>query len=769
MKSWIQTLLEYTEYHLFILPQWIYHEVITEAKEKQIIYPFQIKADYGFQAKWGMDYYLWMKEQNISPYSAQAMTPFLWLAQNESTTLTKRFPEYERIHTSLKEQPWYPAIPLIDHNKTALVADASVDLVFQSLAHITFPEREATHQAVVIQCKDGDEQIHATLQQIARQLDQGVSTESIQIVHANSTLFHRYQSLGHLYGISLHYQTLSWAQHPIGIAMAQQMQVTSSKTALLEIVERYSMNPLTNDIKSQLESYPEAVFQDCELLRFLMDQWNVFTPPPKDAIVYTSSIPMKSSLFYHVQFATEESFPSSNPDPIHLTEAERILLGLPSIETQIHQDTQILKEWIQHHPQAIYYVPVSVNGSTNRPSRLFHDLNHQISSFKNTYPSRKSATLDYAFARYQKTVFQREESNYSLFHSLFSSSSRNFNPQFKGLLPKTNERLLPKRISLSATSIELFHHCPFHYFLSYRLGFDPSEAHFAIDTGVAVHDYLQQVFTKPNPLLSVEFRSLSHRNEAFQQWAKEAIQQRLEEITTHLKEHLQGSQFRNEAFEYRIQMPLESHSRFQLVGTIDRLMTRDDQNQKQGIVLDYKTGSTGFSKADFDKGIDLQLILYGYITEKTNPNHIKVVGFFHQPIVLGKYPRLAQRDGLRQVLRLDGLVFEDEQVVRAIDNSGFLCGIQINEDGRFRGGNDKRYFTTFEKEQLYQDLEDKVTNMIHKINHGDYLIKPLPLEKNQSISKSCEYCPYQNICYLANKRPLVESEANDEGKEDIDA
>lgn len=770
MKSWIQTLQEYPEYHLFILPQWLFLEILSEAKELQVIVPFQIKADYIFQAKWGMDYYVWMKQHHISPYSAQAMTPFLWLAQRDSTLLMDRFPEWEGVKESLSKQTFYPDMPLINRETTALVADASVDLAFQSLKRISLPQREETHQAAVTLCKDGDEQIHATLQQVAKQLDQGISPKRIQIVHASPKSFHRYQSLAHLYGISLHDQTLSWSQHPIGIALIQKLQSNASRDELLEVINRFQTNPLYRFVEAQLQSYPEDVFLDREMLMFLMNQWTVRMDCPNDSIGFTSSIPMGSSeLFYHIQSATEELFPPSNVDPFHLSEIQRQRLQLPSLETEVRHQSQNLNWWIQNNPLAIYYVPLSTNGTNNRPSRLFSERNYTQTTFKNTYPSLKSAKLDYAFARYQKTIFQREEWNYQLFHPLFSPLIRSYNPQFKGLHPTTNKRLLPKSISLSATSIELFHHCPFHYLLSYRLGLDPNIPHVAMDTGIAVHDYLQQVFSSMEPTLSTEFRSLSHRKDEFQRWVKDAIKQRLQEITVILKDHINQSQFANEALEYRIQMPLEADSRFQLVGTIDRLMTRDYQQQKQAIVLDYKTGTTGFSKAEFDQGIDIQLILYGYLTEQTNPNQIKVVGFFHQPIVLGKYSRLDQKDGLRQLSRLDGIVLEEEQVVRAFDNSAFLRGIQINDNGRFRGGNEKRYFTVYEKEQLYQELHVKVQDVVTKINQGEYLIKPLPLEKNQSISKSCEYCPYQNICYLANKRALVEPETNDEVEEDVNA
>lgn len=769
MSTWIAFLNQYPQYDLFILPQWLYFDILKEAKEKGVFLPYQIKVDYQYQSKWGWDYY-WnmLHHYHLNPYLAKDYSQFYWLLSQHRAKDYPPFPKVYELLQVITNQAYYPSPPELGNRNAALVADANVDLCFQSLPRIGLPLTGLDHSIEIFSCQDEEEQIHATLQKIARQLDEGVLPEQIKILQVHPLLIHRYQQIAVLYGIPLHDSShQSWSKTPLGIDIYRAISKQTSKAVILEILQSHPTTENLLLIQQFLEELPQEVCENYELLRFLMDEWMTSIPTPQGAIEVSSSLLFQGDKmdYLHVQSVVEDLFPKPIQEKYGLTQAQRSTLRLPSLASlQDHAFNQVAF-FIETHPNATYYYPRSAHGVACRLSRVFDTLPISIQPFENHYPSVKSAALHYAYADYLKQTFDREESNYHLFHPVFAQQKSRYNPQFKVISERLSQRLLSNQMSLSATSIELFHHCPFHYLLTYRLKLDPIMPHYAIDSGIFAHRYLQQYFTDAFTQEEVHFPSLSHRSPAYQAWVKTTLKERLNEIAGVLSQQLQGSLFHNEAFELRIQVPLKKDSRYQLVGSVDRLMTYQKDQETLGVVLDYKTGSTGFSKTDFEKGIDVQLILYGFLIEQKQRN-INIVGFFHQPIVLGKVPRMDNKDALTNRLRMDGIVLQDESVVRAFDSTSFLRGIQINDNGQFRAGREKRYFTPHEKQEFNQSLIQKIEAMIESMNQGQYFIKPLPLEKNQTISKSCEYCPYQNICFLANKREPFDAEVHQDEEGD---
>ena len=240
---------------------------------------------------------------------------------------------------------------------------------------------------------------------------------------------------------------------------------------------------------------------------------------------------------------------------------------------------------------------------------------------------------------------------------------------------------------------------------------------------------------------------------------------KLHTILDELIRTLEPSAYQTIATELSLEHPILD-TKESIYGKIDHVL-QHQEHPNQVVILDYKTGSTGMKREDFSKGTNVQLIAYSYLQEKATSSDTQVMGFFHQPIPLGKINKEIHKSVLKEKMKLDGWMIQDPVKIKEITSLDRIKGIQLKNDGSFYDRSFNRLFSLQELDELHQEFEMIVKQFIQKRQNGEYTILPLPRKANQKISKSCEYCPHQGVCYLANKQSIdVESfDSADESEE----
>lgn len=175
--------------------------------------------------------------------------------------------------------------------------------------------------------------------------------------------------------------------------------------------------------------------------------------------------------------------------------------------------------------------------------------------------------------------------------------------------------LPPKTIRLSATQLENYAVCPTQYLVRHRLKLRPIqtiEDKYALLFGSAVHSTLESYFNSPatslEDLFKTALQSLSFElvpsHPLFMMMVQQfkLIQEHFFELEKDLK-----SQFgftRNLALEKNFELEIEP---FSFIGKMDRIIERENSSP---LVIDYKTGTVGFTPNQINQGEHYQALLY---------------------------------------------------------------------------------------------------------------------------------------------------------------
>ena len=189
--------------------------------------------------------------------------------------------------------------------------------------------------------------------------------------------------------------------------------------------------------------------------------------------------------------------------------------------------------------------------------------------------------------------------------------------------------------------------------------------------------------------------------------------------------------------------------------------------------MDYKTGNKKFDEKQFEKGTALQLVFYlNLLAHDARYPQFKVFGFYYQPLNIGALPRHkeSQEILIEKSIRLSGITLNNVPLYESY--AGDLNPIESvslttkREFKRSKNLKDEQAIDSF-----MTRIEHHITTAVEAIRHGQFDINPQPNNAKTHISESCEYCPFNHICYLAHSQhPRVNDmdDSQDTAEEDSD-
>lgn len=167
-------------------------------------------------------------------------------------------------------------------------------------------------------------------------------------------------------------------------------------------------------------------------------------------------------------------------------------------------------------------------------------------------------------------------------------------------------------------------------------------------------------------------------------------------------------------------------------GQIDRWDILDGNFNK---IIDYKSGNDTFDLKQAKEGIKLQLFIYlmAVTSEKYKPGG---AFYFHIDEGCENIPediRIVSSDLIKQY-KMDGFALGNEEFLKAIDQ---------DEKPTVYKKSEKRIFSEYEFDNIFNEIYEKIENMSAGILGGEIAAKPKKL--NNTIT-SCSYCLYKGIC-----------------------
>lgn len=411
-----------------------------------------------------------------------------------------------------------------------------------------------------------------------------------------------------------------------------------------------------------------------------------------------------------------EKYPSNNKDDDFLSDKEKIALG----RMTSHEKTILESEKIKHillslkhvfisfsekHYQEQYYVsPLIENMSIKKEIYQFKDIffsNEHLDYFLGKHFDDKKK-----FSYISPYVAELDEKDYPY---------RNYQHTFQKF-PFSIDKII-----LSYTSIDLFFHCAFHYYLSNILRIDDREDTIFSVIGTIAHQMMEDlVKDEVKPFLSYLTKDLSPRDYFLISMLETPLvtavnQQKLFFEKSPLKYHYaeKGS------YSYQID------DKSLLIGKIDLICAGNNHY----IITDYKTSDFVFDKNQLEFGLSLQLPLYYLLTQNSSFKSSELTGLYIKRILSRDYKKEDY-----DYLLLNGITLDDPAMIEG--NETF-----IKRKGR------KKEVVITDKEEFFSYIDiakKKLNECVTSIEKGEFTINPKIL-KNKNIS--CEYCAFKDICY----------------------
>ena len=319
-----------------------------------------------------------------------------------------------------------------------------------------------------------------------------------------------------------------------------------------------------------------------------------------------------------------------------------------------------------------------------------------------------------------------------------------YNHKFSGLDFTNNDDL-----KLSATTITKYNTCPFQYFVNRVLKIGEFEYTFPLKLGNLFHKILQDSLTKDINLVDYQEDININFVTAKEQVLLENLLPQVLDVIKKNKEFTENSDFKRALAETEITIDLNENTK--LTGKIDKVIFDDET--KELIIVDYKSGSFKFNEKKNQYGIDLQLPIYALLLSMEF-NEYKNIGMYIQNICLSK-KELLSNDIIAYVLA--GLTLKDTFAVKRIDNylgsfdfngnvinkSVFLDRIKIKKDGMLDAysGMEEEAFDALKKIAKAQ-----VDITLDNIRNNRFDIAPIKFNGQRNLP--CKYCEYNDICYM---------------------
>ena len=184
----------------------------------------------------------------------------------------------------------------------------------------------------------------------------------------------------------------------------------------------------------------------------------------------------------------------------------------------------------------------------------------------------------------------------------------------------------------------------------------------------------------------------------------------------------------------------------QVVGKVDRVDVMEREGKRYLRVVDYKTGAKEFSLEEVWCGLNLQMLLYLFSLcgEGGGPFAGSVpAGVLY--LSADPPPPLVERQQAaeyRQVYAVDGLVLEDEMVLRAMDREGAGAFIPVGRSSTGRLRRSKKLADLEKMGRIERRIEELVAQMAGELYDG--LIDASPLVRR--TERPCDWCDYRTVC-----------------------
>ena len=350
--------------------------------------------------------------------------------------------------------------------------------------------------------------------------------------------------------------------------------------------------------------------------------------------------------------------------------------------------------------------------------------------------------------------FDNHNTNLDLLFSSLNPSYKTYDNSFDFVDRDVLKEKIKSSIKLSYTSLSTFYKCQFRYYLERVLYLNRSEDTNAIMIGNMFHAILEKYGTEGFDLETERKKQYDSITDISTRFYFNKLWPDFLLALEVIDEFREATYLKDELHEQEVNIDLsDDYFTKVFTGKVDKIIYKTIDGVDYVSIIDYKTGKDIPSLDNVADGFNLQLPVYAYFLAKTellkNP---KILGIYLQRILNNSKPTKT-KDLLtvqKDALKLDGYSTIDKKDLALLDpnysKSSYIKSMSLLKDGSFN-----RYakvFSAGDINDLIKMVEELINEAFSDIEQGNFNINPKSINGN---NKSCQFCPYMNICYRKNK------------------
>lgn len=328
---------------------------------------------------------------------------------------------------------------------------------------------------------------------------------------------------------------------------------------------------------------------------------------------------------------------------------------------------------------------------------------------------------------------------------------REYDNKFTGISTNEIKKFLSDKVHLSYSSMNNYYLCSFKYYIANLLKLDIYEETFMTEVGNLYH-YVLSKSVEDNFDFETEYNDFIKEKE----WSNkekfflDKLKEELRFVIDTLSYQNRFTTLKQTLCEEK--MYTNPSSQIVFNGIIDKIMYKQEKNEKLVSIVDYKTGTPETNLMNIPYGLEMQLPVYVYLL-KSNPKfrEAKIVGFYLQKI-LNKDFSYDGNDYIhekRRLLRLDGYSINDEFLLEQFDStykdSELIRGMKIGKNGFYGYA---KTITENQMNEMSKQVEEKIIEAANNILSGNFPINP---KRIGDELVGCKYCKFKDVCYKTEK------------------
>lgn len=533
-----------------------------------------------------------------------------------------------------------------------------------------------------------------------------------------------------------------------------------------EFIKRLENEPLENIIEDLKNKYDNKIVNkiinicnkfvwsnyNIELIKESLKQTNLNEEEYENAIEIIDHLEASDDEYVFLMGFNEGVIPKSYKDEDYINDK----IKMDYLDNTLDKN-KLEKEETLKNIKSIKNLIITTKEKDNKQTYYISNLLNDVITIENNSNKTYSTLLDkIEYTKYMDDFRKYGTKNKNL--DILASTYKIPYLEYKNDYKKIKNFKLNKKLELSYTSFQTYNECNFKYYISKILKLEPFEETFASTVGSLVHSILEQNLKNDAPVDEqvdkfINENNLTNKEKFFAIKIKEELKKTIEII----KYQKNQGDLDKALYEQKIIIENENYN---LVGKIDKIMYKEENNNIIASLVDYKTGSADISLKYIQNGLGMQLPIYLYLLNNSKLKNVLIAGFYLQKIHF-EVPKKSKKP-LEEIiidnLKLEG--YTNKELVSYIDvdyeNSNVIKSMKVKKDGSF-----SHYAKVLTNEEI-KDLENltkqKLNDSALNINNAEFTINPKKVDKKNI---SCMFCKFKDICFM-KESDIVEIKGSDE-------